>query len=92
MRREDLFLAIGKVEDERLARCEKRKSPSARTFEEDTVMRNHIRKVWLIAAIITLMVLLMGSAVTALVKMHVEDVKIIGQVGKPQQAETQTQQ
>ena len=92
MRREDLFLAIGKVEDERLARCEKRRKPSTMTFEEDTVMGNHIRKLWLIAAIITLMVLLMGSAVTALVKMHVEDVKLIGQVGKPQQAETQTQQ
>ena len=44
MRREDLFLAIGKVEDERLARCEKRRKPSTMTFEEDTVMGNHIRK------------------------------------------------
>lgn len=91
MRREDLFLAIGKVEEVRLARCEKYRRPSARTFEEDTVMRNHIRKVWLIAAIIALMVLLMGSAVTALVKMRVEDVKLIGQVGEMQLAETDTQ-
>ena len=91
MRREDLFLAIGKVEEERLARCEKRRRPSARTFEEDPVMRNHIRKVWLIAAIIALMVLLMGSAVTALIKMRVEDVKLIGQVGEMQLAETDTQ-
>ena len=91
MRREDLFLAIGKVEEERLARCEKRRRPSARTFEEDTVMRNHIRKVWLIAAIIALMVLLMGSAVTALIKMRVEDVKLIAQVGEMQLAETDIQ-
>lgn len=91
MRREDLFLAIGKIEEERLARCEKRRRPSTMTFEEDIVMGNRIRKVWLIAAIVTLMVLLMGSAVTTLVKMRVEDSKLIVPAGEHSTAANENQ-
>lgn len=79
MRREDLFLAIGEVEEERLVRCEKHRSPSVATHKEDTAMRKPVRKIWLIAAIVTLMVLLMGSAITALVKVRVTDMQKIWQ-------------
>ena len=72
MTREDLFEAIGMVEESRLARCEKRRNPDLVTYREDSKMkqskydseskRNRIPRVWLIAAIITVMVFLMGSA------------------------------
>ena len=74
MRREDLFSAIGMVEESRLARCEKNKNPSAATGREDSKMktggkyatkskRKGMPKLWLIAAIIAAMVLLMGCAI-----------------------------
>jgi len=73
MRREDLFHAIGMVDEKRLARCEKHRNPSQVTRREDSKMnktdkyttkpkRNGMPKVWLIAAVIAAMVTLMGCA------------------------------
>lgn len=69
MTREDLLHAIGTVEESRLARCEKNRVPSMVISEEDTKMnkgkftkRKGIPKVWLIAAIISAMVFMMGCA------------------------------
>ena len=72
MRREDLFEAIGMVEESRLARCENNRNPSLVTHREDYNMkhgnystnakRKGMPKVWLIAAIIAAMVLMMGCA------------------------------
>lgn len=87
MRREDLFISIGMVDDDRLARCEKHRNPDLLTRREDSKMnyggkytikskRKSMPKVWLIAAIIAAMVFLMGSAIVALVAMNVDDVKI----------------
>ena len=80
MRREDLFAAIGEVEESRLVRCEKVMNPSVIVYWEDPNMNKckpRIGKIWLIAAIVALMVLLMGSAIAALVKMDVKDTKVI---------------
>lgn len=79
MRREDLFVAIGEVEESRLARCEKVMNPSVIVYWEDPNMyrKTSMRKIWLIAAVVALMLLLMGSAIAALVKMDVEDTKVI---------------
>lgn len=74
MTREDLLHAIGMVDDERLARCEKNREPSVVTHREDSKMKNGgnyykqtkrsgMPKVWLIAATIATMVFLMGCAV-----------------------------
>ena len=65
MRREDLFDAIGMVDDQRLARCEQRIEPSAIIRKEDSYMKTDrkIPKGWLIAAIIAAMVFMMGCAV-----------------------------
>ena len=83
MRREDLFIAIGAVGENRLAQCEKAMNPSEVLCTEDALMQNkkHIRTFILIAAIISLMLLLMGSAISALVKMRVEAVKTFAQSG-----------
>lgn len=90
MRREDLFIAIGAIDDERLALCEKRMDPSAHVYREDSRMyhRKHAKKIWLIAAIITLMLLLMGSAVATLVTMRVSDTKLFFLGGETQAHET----
>ena len=70
MRREDLFAAIGEVEESRLAMCEKVMNPSVIVYWEDPNMygKRSVRKFWLIAAVVVLMLLLMGSAIAALVK------------------------
>lgn len=73
MTREDLLNAVGMVDDNRLARCEENRKPSQIIRREDSKMktggkyttktkRRRIPKVWLIAAIITAMVFLMGCA------------------------------
>lgn len=71
MRREDLFEAIGMVDDNRLARLDKLMDPCPVRAREDLKMINdgkydvkskRIPKTWLIAAIIAAMVFLMGSA------------------------------
>lgn len=79
MRREDLFAAIGEVEESRLAMCEKVMNPSVIVYWEDPNMygKRSVRKFWLIAAVVALMLLLMGSAIAALVKMDVETTKAI---------------
>ena len=74
MTREDLLHAIGAVEENRLAQCEKHRNPSVVTHREDSKMNNggkyckqtksrRMPRVWLIAAIIAAMVFLMGCAV-----------------------------
>ena len=83
MRREDLFNAIGMVDDKRLAQCEKHRNPHLVTHREDSNMkhgkharqRNH-KRIWFIAAMIALMLFLMGSAITALVSMEVGETKV----------------
>lgn len=80
MRREDLFAAIGEVEESRLMRCEKVMNPSVIVYWEDPNMygrKSSMRKFWLIAAVIVLTLCLMGSAIAALVKMDVENTKVI---------------
>lgn len=87
MRREDLFNAIGMVDNERLDRCDKKMNPSVVTHREDFKMNNggkystkskrkSIPRLWLIAAIVATMVFLMGSAIAAFVTMDVDDVKV----------------
>ena len=87
MRREDLFDAIGMVNEDRLIRCEKLRKPSVTTQRKDIGMHigkyertgktRHIKRVWLIAAIITLMTLLMGSAIVKLVSMRTEKTGVV---------------
>ena len=72
---EQLFIAIGMVEEGCLARCEYDEKPDLVTDREDSKMK--VNKIWLIAAIVALMVLLMGSAIAALVKMDVQTTKVI---------------
>ena len=87
MRREDLFDAIGMVNEDRLIRCEKLRKPSVTTQRKDIGMHigkyertgktRHIKRVWLIAAIITLMTLLMGSAIVTLISMRTEKTGVV---------------
>ena len=87
MRREDLFDAIGMVNEDRLSRCEKLRNPSMATHRKDSDMHigkyertaktRHIRRVWLIAAIIILMTVLMGSAIVKLVSMRTEKTGVV---------------
>ena len=84
MRREDLFHAIGMVNEEYLIRCEKRRNPSVSTHGKDLDMHiekyknaRHIKHVWLIAAIVALMTLLMGSAIVTLISMRTEKTGVV---------------
>jgi hypothetical protein len=76
MRREDLFEAIGMVEESRLARCEKHRNPSVVTHREGSEMknistkRNPMPRIWILAAILAAMVFLMGCAVVYALKME----------------------
>lgn len=80
MKREDLFAAIGMVEESCLARWEKDAIPALVTQREDANMKHiSMKKYWLIAAVVALMLLLMGSAIAALVKMDVESTKVLMQ-------------
>ena len=95
MRREDLFDAIGMVNEDRLIRCEKLRNPSVVTQRKDLGMHigkyertgktRHIKRVWLIAAIITLMTMLMGSAIVKLVSMRTEKTGVVIHYQQPQQ-------
>ena len=91
MRREDLFLAIGAVEDDRLLRSEECRNPSVTDLKEDPKMKNgnkkHIRRIWLIAAAITLMTLLMGSAIAELIRMRSRPIDILVHKEQPLQTE-----
>ena len=86
MTREDLLHAIGMVDDERLARCEKNRGPSMVIYEEDSKMekgkytkRNSMPRVWLIAAIIAAMVFMMGCAVAYYLRL--QEMKIADTAG-----------
>ena len=74
MTSEDLFVAIGRVDDKRLARSEKRMGSAVETYEElpdentydepaGRSGRKTIKTLWLIAAVVGIAALLMGSAV-----------------------------
>lgn len=87
MTRDDLLHAIGMVDDERLARCEKNREPSMVIHEEDSKMKNGkysntrrsagVKRIWMVAAIIALATVLMGSAIAALVSLKTGDVKVM---------------
>ena len=72
MKREDLFEAIGMVKESQLAVCDEHRNPSVVIHREDSKMKNgkyaadtkrkRMPRIWLIAAIITAMVFLMGCA------------------------------
>lgn len=97
MTREDILQAIGTVEESRLARCEKNRVPSMVIHEEDFNMKNGkysntrrsvgMKRIWLIAAVIALATVLMGSAIAALVSMKVDDVKVHTQNGETHEGE-----
>ena len=84
MTREDLLHAIGTVEESRLARCEKNREPSMVIHEEDSKMKNGkysnsrrsagVKRIWMIAAVIALATVLMGSAIAALESLKTGDV------------------
>lgn len=92
MTREDLLHAIGTVEESRLARCEKNRGPSMVIHEEDSKMKNGkysntrrsagVKRIWMIAAVIALATVLMGSAIAALVAMKTGDVKVMTENGE----------
>lgn len=87
MTREDLLHAIGTVEESRLGRCEKNRGPSMVIHEEDSKMKNGkysntrrsagVKRIWMVAAIIALATVLMGSAIAALVSLKTGDVKVM---------------
>ena len=97
MRREDLFEAIGMVEESRLARCENNRNPSLVIHREDSKMKNGkysntrrsagVKRIWMVAAIITLATVLMGSAIAALVSMKTGDVKVMTENGEIHEGE-----
>lgn len=97
MTRDDLLHAIGMVDDERLARCEKNRGPSMVIHEEDSKMKNGkysntrrsagVKRIWMIAAVIALATVLMGSAIAALVVMKTGDVKVMTENGEIHEGE-----
>lgn len=97
MTREDLLQAIGTVEESRLARCEKNREPSMVIHEEDSKMNNGnhsntrrsagAKRIWMVAAIIALATVLMGSAIAALVTMKTGDVKVMTENGEIHEGE-----
>ena len=97
MTREDLLHAIGTVEESRLARCEKNRGPSMVIHEEDSKMKNGkysnsrrsagVKRIWMIAAVIALATVLMGSAIAALVAMKTGDVKVMTENGEIHEGE-----
>ena len=97
MTREDILHAIGTVEESRLARCEKNRGPSMVIHEEDSKMNNGkysntrrsagVKRIWMVAAIIALATVLMGSAIAALVTMKTGDVKVMTENGEIHEGE-----
>jgi hypothetical protein len=97
MTREDILQAIGTVEESRLARCEKNRGPSMVIHEEDSKMKNGkysntrrsagVKRIWMIAAVIALATVLMGSAIAALVAMKTGDVKVMTENGEIHEGE-----
>lgn len=79
MTREDLFLAIGRIDDDLLADTMPHQEPSGEIWEDDMMNgRNKnvrfCRRIWLIAAIVALMLVLMGSGYAALIRMRAEEI------------------
>ncbi len=93
MRREDLFYAIGMVDDEHLIQCEMSRNSSSIDDMEDlnmhTKKKGFIKKTLLIAAIIVLMLALMGSAVAIFVTMRTQKIKMY-QITTPTENTLQT--
>ena len=97
MTREDILHAIGTVEESRLARCEKNREPSMVIHEEDSKMKKGkfsntrrsagVKRTWMIAAVIALATVLMGSAFAALVSMKTGDVKVMTENGEIHEGE-----
>ena len=97
MTREDILHAIGMVDEERLARCEKNREPSMVIHEEDSKMKKGkfsntrrsagVKRTWMIAAVIALATVLMGSAFAALVSMKTGDVKVMTENGEIHEGE-----
>ena len=97
MTREDILQAIGTVEESRLARCEKNRGPSMVIHEEDSNMNKGkfsnirrsagVKRIWMIAAVIALATVLMGSAIAALVAMKTGDVKVMTENGEIHEGE-----
>lgn len=97
MTREDILHAIGTVEESRLARCEKNREPSMVIHEEDSKMKKGkfsntrrsagVKRIWMIAAVIALATVLMGSAIAALVAMKTGDVKVMTENGEIHEGE-----
>lgn len=79
MRREDLFMAIGMVDDERLDRCEKNGNPSCVNEWEEPEMNKRfywLKRIIFIAAVVVMTGMLMGSGIMALLRMNIEDTSI----------------
>ncbi len=97
MTRDDLLHAIGTVEESRLARCEKNREPSMVIHEEDSKMKKGkfsntrrsagVKRIWMVAAVIALATVLMGSAIVALVAMKTGDVKVMTENGEIHEGE-----
>ena len=97
MTREDLLQAIGTVEESRLARCEKNRGPSMVIHEEDSNMKNGkytsarrfagVKRIWMIAVVIALATVLMGSAIAALVSLKTGNVKVMTENGEIHEGE-----
>ena len=97
MTRDDLLHAIGTVEESRLARYEKNREPSMVIHEEDSKMKKGkfsntrrsagVKRIWMIAAVIALATVLMGSAIAALVAMKTGDVKVMTENGEIHEGE-----
>lgn len=79
MRREDLFIAIGMVDEERLDRCEKNGNPSFVNDWEEPEMNKRVywlKRIIFIAAVVVMTGMLMGSGIMALLSMNMEDDQI----------------
>lgn len=68
MKGEDIFRAIGMVDDEHFVRCENQRSPSVTHLMEGSMMKKQVlraRKAWMIAAAIALTISLAGGVIAA---------------------------
>ena len=81
MKEKKLLLALGSVNDKFIEEMYMSAAES-----EKKSHRYPVKRVWLIAAIVALMLFLMGSAITRLVRMNVETVKVNVQNGGNQES------
>lgn len=76
MRREDLFIAIGMVDNERLDRCERDGNPSGVNDWAEPEMNKRfywMKRIIFIAAVVVMTGMLMGSGIMALLNMNIAD-------------------